>query len=141
MDILIKGMEMPSCCDKCFFVKKCSAHAVQLKKMSESEHEQIFDVFGEIRLKGCHLIPVPEHNDLADKAVIIERMGEVYEALYDKVDKKALSECHVAFLKAVMYAPTVIPSTVKIPTDGIEPKGVWNETWTTDSDVVLERTT
>lgn len=82
---------------------------------------------------------IPDHNDLADKSVIIERMGEVYEALYDKVDKKALSECHVAFLKSVMYAPTVIPSTVKIPTEGIEPKGVWDETLTTDAEG--ERTT
>ena len=81
---------------------------------------------------------LPDHNDLADKSVIIERMGEVYEALYDKVDKKALSECHVAFLKAVMYAPTVIPSTMKIPTEGFEPKGVWDEKWTTESAVVLE---
>ena len=66
-------------------------------------------------------IELPPHNDLADKSVIIERMGTAYESLYDTVDKKALSECHVAFLKAVMYAPTVIPST--------------------DSAVVLERTT
>lgn len=53
-------------------------------------------------------VEIPEHNDLADKSVIIERIGDAYDELYDKVDKKALSKCHVAFLKAVMYAPTVL---------------------------------
>jgi hypothetical protein len=113
MDILIKNMEMPKSCDECELLYDFVYCIVTKQKMLDADFEK--------RNPSCPLIPVPEHNDLADKSVIIERMGEVYEALYDKVDKKALSECHVAFLKAVMYAPTVIPST--------------------DSAVVLERTT
>ena len=126
MDILIKNTKMPINCCFCLF-KLFSTCILKERIKTKGYHDRK-------RHPKCPLIPVPEHNDLADKSVIIERMGAVYEALYDKVDKKALSECHVAFLKAVMYAPTVIPSTVKIPTDGIEPKGVWDETLTTDTE-------
>ena len=104
MDILIPNMEMP----------KNYPYRLTLHSDGHIEDHSGYSGHGHYQA-----IPVPEHNDLADKSVIIERMGEVYEALYDKVDNKALSECHVAFLKAVMYAPTVIPS----------------------SEVVLERTT
>ena len=98
MDILIKG------------------ERIELPKVGESYIDIRIYETGEIVIDGdqdktATAIELPPHNDLADKSVIIERMGDVYEALYDKVDKKALSECHVAFLKAVMYAPTVIPSS------------------------------
>ena len=122
MDILIKGLTLPKDDEHGFILVFTKGLVVDFTNN-----------------KVIKAIPVPEHNDLADKSVIIERMGDAHDELFDKVDDKALSECHVAFLKAVMYAPTVIPSTVKIPTEGIEPKGVWDETWTTDAEG--ERTT
>lgn len=108
-DILIKNMEMPMGDDdvKLIINSDGSVHRIIGWAISEK--------------MNAKAIPVPEHNDLADKSVIIERMGNAHDELWDKVDEKALSECHVAFLKAVMYAPTVIPSS--------------------ESAVVLERTT
>ena len=105
-DILVKNIEMPKDCLSCP-IKEC---------------EEAYELM-DGRPNGCPLILVPEHNDLADKSVIIERMGDAYEALYDKVDKKALSECHIAFLKAVMYSPTVVKETPDkvLPRDWYDP--------------------
>ena len=60
MSVLInaKYVEMPECCNRCFFSDFCIAHKKQVWKMKESKHEQVFDVFGEMRLDGCPLVEV-----------------------------------------------------------------------------------
>jgi len=96
MDILIKNMEMP----------KNYPYRLTLHSDGHIEDHSGYSGHGHYQA-----IPVPEHNDLADKAVIIERMGDAYDELWGKVDEEALSECHVAFLKAVMQAPVVLEAS------------------------------
>jgi len=60
-DLLIKNTKMPETCNKCFFTRHCDVHARQVQKMKESEHEQVFDVFGEMRLDGCPLVEIPKN--------------------------------------------------------------------------------
>lgn len=60
MDVLIKGMEMPKNCDRCFYTRFCSAHARRVQKIMESDADQVFDVFGEMRLGDCPLVELPE---------------------------------------------------------------------------------
>lgn len=57
-DVLIKNTKMPDCCNHCFYVRFCGPHALTVERLRESVHEQIFDVFGEIRLDGCPLVEV-----------------------------------------------------------------------------------
>lgn len=88
MDILIKNIEIPSCCDKCFYVKKCSAYEVKLRKMAENEHEQIFDVFGEMRLNDCPLVALSPHGRLVDGDFIKSCMEEIkksYPNVYELI--------------------------------------------------------
>jgi len=132
-DVLVKGMEMPKNCCYCGFVRLVSTKACCFAVHDNHKDDDVieYDVTEadladttdkmQKRPSWCPLIALPDHGDLADKRTIIERMGDAHDELFDKVDSKALPECHIAFLKAVMYAPTVIPST--------------------DSAVVLERTT
>lgn len=46
---------LPECCDKCDYKNSCILYDTQLKKMKESKSEQIFDIFGEMRLNDCPL--------------------------------------------------------------------------------------
>ena len=71
----------------------------------------IYDCESECYIPTTKAIELPSHNDLADKSVIIERMENAYDELWGKVDEEALSECHVAFLKAVMQAPVVLEAS------------------------------
>lgn len=71
MDILIKNMEMPSCCGNCHFNQFHEANpwttwytCMFLKKDTDDT--------GNGRLAGCPLIPVPEHGDLIDKDKLLE---------------------------------------------------------------------
>ena len=71
-DILIKNMEMPETCNKCFIDhRKCEAYQRQVERIANSKTEQIFDVFGEMRLKSCPLVSLPEHGDLKDANAIL----------------------------------------------------------------------
>lgn len=103
MEILIKGLEMPK--DDALSV------IIYPDGVAEVQIGWNGDIPVYTNAFKATAIPVPEHNDLADKSVIIERMGNAQDELWDKVDEKALSECHVAFLKAVMYAPTVLEAS------------------------------
>lgn len=62
--------EVPECCDKCFCQNRCQSYKDQLVKMQSSDHEQIFDIFGEMRLNGCLFKELPPHGDLIDKTQI-----------------------------------------------------------------------
>jgi len=67
---LIIDTKMPECCDKCFLVPRCPAHARKVSQLLESKNEnQIFDVFGETRLEDC--IILGEVNPDSFKRVVI----------------------------------------------------------------------
>ena len=59
-DILIKGMKMPKSCDRCFYTRFCPAHARRVQRILESDADQVFDVFSEMRLVDCPLVEVEE---------------------------------------------------------------------------------
>lgn len=101
MDILIKNMEMPKGND--VLIVDSAGTITKFDRWAGKA-----EATDPLKVKAIEL---PPHNDLADKSVIIERMGDAHDELWDKVDEKALSECHVAFLKAVMYAPTVLEAS------------------------------
>ena len=61
--ILIKGMEMPTCCDKCFYRQFCDVYGKQVRKIVDSRNEQVFDIFNEMRLADCPLVALPEHGE------------------------------------------------------------------------------
>ena len=106
MALIIKA-DIPTCCDRCFFNLRCPAYARQVTKMMESEHEQVFDVFGEMRLADCPISEIPdEHGELMDKkaffesekgrTVVIGRAGaRAIRELYERIEK----------------APTVVEAT------------------------------
>ena len=95
MDTLIEGLEMPK-------------YRTLLEINPDGTVEEISPINNSRTRLDATAVSIPNHGDLADKRVIIEEMGDAYDALYDMVDKKALSECHVSFLRAVMAAPVVI---------------------------------
>ena len=65
MDILIKGLEMPSCCNSCPFLY---AH---YGEMGCRFVGRIKEIFSPNRPKNCPLIPVPEHGRLVDADILL----------------------------------------------------------------------
>ena len=94
MALIIKA-DMPTCCDKCFFNLRCPVYARQVQKIWESKHEQVFDVFGEMRLADCPLVEIPdEHGRLVDRAKVFE-IVDAYISAYGSDDpsiRKMLSQ-------------------------------------------------
>lgn len=102
MSILIRGMEMPSCCAAC-------------KVLCDAKSETgIIRPFGE-RLSSCPLIEIPHHGRLIDAdALDIYRREEKAQ---EDIDKSPFSEyleglkdgLHEA-AKCLSTAPTIIPA-------------------------------
>lgn len=99
MSILIKGMEMPTSCEKCpcktadaFGGLGCQATGyIPLRKVNQN------------RPDWCPLIPVPPHGDLIDRDALREEWLEngENEYVYDTN----------AFLDSLDDAPTIIPAS------------------------------
>ena len=110
MALIVKG-NIPIGCKNCWFaeLETGGRNFFCIKQIGKRFSVEL----AEQRQEGCPILgEIPdEHGDLADKRTIIERMGDAHDKLFDKVDSKALSECHIAFLKAVMYASTVLERT------------------------------
>ena len=68
MDILIKYMEMPSCCSSCPFLY---AH---YGEMGCRFVGRIKEIFSPNRPKDCPLVPVPEHGRLIDVDAVIRQL-------------------------------------------------------------------
>lgn len=103
-DLLIKNIEIPFCCDKCFYVKKCFAHEVKLRKLAESEYEQIFDVFGEMRLDDCPLVVLSPHGRLVDVDFIKSCMEEI---------KKSYPNVYELIVGILDRTPTVLEASTE----------------------------
>ncbi len=70
-DLLIENTKLPETCSRCLISPGCIAYMDQVIRTRASGHEQIFDVFGEMRLKDCPLSEIPEHGDLIDKNFLL----------------------------------------------------------------------
>ena len=78
MSVLIKGMEMPECCDVCTFSDWSNLHQTACCKLTG--YEPCFDDFSheynERRSDYCPLVELPEkHGDLIDKDVLKKDYG------------------------------------------------------------------
>lgn len=89
MDILIKNMEMPSCCGSCPFLYS------HYGNMGCRFVGRVEEIFSPNRPKDCPLIPVPEHGDLVQ--------------LNDALD--CFSEDDVVARKALRKIPVVLERT------------------------------
>ena len=70
MSILIKGMEMPTCCYECQMAKRNGINII-----CPVAHEQFSVADTNIlyhRLDNCPLVPVPPHGDLIDRYWLID---------------------------------------------------------------------
>lgn len=76
-DILIKGMEMPYNCGHCFLRRGECKERIYMPN----------------RPSNCPLIPVPDHGDLIDRDMVLEKAWDVE-----------------TFVDAVKCAPTIIPA-------------------------------
>lgn len=89
MDILIKNMEMPSCCEECPFMKKvCDIYFTDKKTGVKTPYHYVdscsltgswFDPFSDDSPKPCPLIPVPEHGDLIDRDAVLNELKTHYK--------------------------------------------------------------
>ena len=85
MSILIKGMEMPKSCAECDIKVRCFENAKNIEWLT------YHPAFYEERLTDCPLISVPDHGDLIDRDMVLEKAWDVE-----------------TFVDAVKYAPTII---------------------------------
>ena len=109
MDILIKNMEMPSCCEECPFMKKvCDIYCTDKKTGVKTPYHYInscsltgswFDPFSDDSPEPCPLIPLPEHGRLIDESTI--KLG------YDPHFGGRM----IATVEAITNAPTVLERT------------------------------
>ena len=98
MSVLIKGMEMPTSCEKCpcrtsdaFGGLGCQATGyIPLRKV------------GQDRPDWCPLVPVPQHGRLIDADALMKHKGNCYDA-----DGHLL---YAVGTGSIMCAPTIIPA-------------------------------
>ena len=66
MSVLIRGMEMPTSCYKCYLKQR---NGMDIVCPVTHERFSVADInILEYRLDNCPLFPVPEHGDLVDKS-------------------------------------------------------------------------
>ena len=116
MDILIKNMEMPSCCEECPFMKKvCDIYFTDKKTGVKTPYHYVdscsltgswFDPFSDDSPKPCPLIPVPEHGDLIDRDAVLKEYNQV-GYMWQEVPRIA----HEELVHIVYNAPVVLERT------------------------------
>ena len=94
MSVLIKGMKMPECCDKCFFAAWSNLHQTAWCDLKSGPTFSDYSVeYRTKRANFCPLVEVPQHGRLIDA-----------DALCD-----GLVSNHPVVIHAI-NAPTVIPA-------------------------------
>lgn len=99
MSILIKGMEMPKNCDKCWALDDYGDYP--RCRITEEQRGYNFRI-RENRMDDCPLVPVPEHGDLIDYDFC---MGN-YELLHDDDG----NHVYAVRMRDINNAPTIIPA-------------------------------
>ena len=70
MSVLIKGMEMPSCCDDCWALDEYGDYPVC--RITEEQRGCNFRI-REKRMDKCPLVPVPPHGRLIDADALLSQ--------------------------------------------------------------------
>lgn len=108
MDILIKNIEKPKNCLECQFYLSEYDYCHALKdNLSQKEWET---------KSRCPLVELPPYSVLKDTGAIIENMEKAFSELFPidgKHRQTIVSECHKAFLKAVLDAPTIVEASTE----------------------------
>lgn len=105
MSVIVKGMEMPMCCDECpmfyeyRFCELTDDHASSIEWKTEEK-----------RMPNCPLIELPDHGDLIDRNMLIGGFADWYiqESPMYLEDSKVVAETIGDAMKAIEAAPVVI---------------------------------
>ena len=105
MSIYIKGMEMPTSCEKCPFLDYeegfCFASGVK-GKSGWYEFTWCPSGIKDGRHKDCPLVPVPEHGDLIDRDALLDTATIHWSQTTNE-------SCFP--IDEIEYAPTIIPAS------------------------------
>ena len=99
MNVLIRGMKMPTVCDRCFALDE---HGDYPRCLITDEQRGYNFRTREKRMDKCPLVPVPPHGDLIDINTLKLAIVNV-----DYVNKHDYLK---GVLNAINNAPTVIPA-------------------------------
>ena len=85
MSILIKGMKMPECCDKCFFAAWSKLHQTAWCDLKRGPTFSDYSVeYRTKRANFCPLVGVQPHGDLIDRDLVLKD-GCDMETLFDAI--------------------------------------------------------
>ena len=113
MSILIKGMKMPECCDKCFFAAWSKLHQTAWCDLKRGPTFSDYSVeYRTKRANFCPLLEVPPHGRLGDIDKLAKRIE--YERYHHEHTDDFSARHHIAeyshFLKEIADTPAVIPA-------------------------------
>ena len=111
MDILIKGMEMPSCCGNCQFNQFHEANPWTTWYSCMFLNKDT-DAVGNNRLADCPLVALPPHGRLIDADAEIAKLEAFMKVLNKETESggRQYHECDCA-LHYLSDAPTIVEAT------------------------------
>ena len=107
MSILIKGMDMPSCCMFCP-VSNSAGCGLSNPPIIMTSKEMLAG-----RPDWCPLVPVPPHGRLIDAEAFIKDECNNCDGACDSIPCNCLNctaDCRCDFIKDIADAPTIIPA-------------------------------
>lgn len=112
MSVLIKGMEMPSCCYDCNFCRHYDEpnqgyYCVAL--CSDLHRENIT----EKRSKGCPLVELPPHEDLIGRNALKKSLHEAFDDADAHAFELGAYWHHSIVVGVINNAPTIIKAEEK----------------------------
>ena len=110
MSVIIKGMEMPTCC---FYCEMCyqdqdSEHCIT-SRCAAQEHKEIFPDKS-VRDDDCPLIEVPPHGRLIDADALLKKFCGHCDGYEECGTNKVRVECYD--LGLINHSPTIIEAEV-----------------------------
>ena len=122
MSVLIRNMEMPSCCELCPLAYRDALHEGRAKYgvcqaypsvVGHDCGQYLFEHGKHERLQDCPLIPVPPHGDLIDRDELLKRAHTFEFTLKGGTHcfYKAVSEDHINCM------PTIIKGDNNVDSD------------------------
>lgn len=118
--VYIKGMEMPSCCDRCIYSGWSNFYQIYIctARWRSSENEALlFDkkhtnsvaTMRSGRADNCPLVPVPDHGRLIDADALKESIKEARKAQPEIAD--VYDDDYFLVAEWLASAPTIIPAS------------------------------
>lgn len=105
MSVLIKGMEMPSCCDDCWALDEYGDYPVC--RITEEQRGCNFRI-REKRMDKCPLVSVPPHGRLIDADALMNLIREHSYPLTAHFNSTDYGMFTIGIQQAVDETPTII---------------------------------